>query len=77
MIDPYGMSLREYADAIVLSAHYAWSLGRLDDEDDWQAWATGLVRASPVTQRVLPDPYQFNDWREWAQLAYPMLEGQG
>jgi hypothetical protein len=28
-------------------------------------------------QRNPPNPYQFDDWREWAMRAYPMLEGQG
>ena len=76
MINPYGMTLRDWADAVVLLTEPAWSLGRLDDESDWQNWAVGLVRASPVSQRAPPNPFQFNDWREWAQLAYPMLEGQ-
>jgi hypothetical protein len=46
-------------------------------EDDWQDWAVGFVRASDFTQRVVPDPYQFDDWREWAMRVYPMLEGAG
>lgn len=71
------MSLRDWADATILTVPDTWSLGRLDDESDWQNWAVGLVRASPVVQRSPPDPYQFNDWQEWAQLAYPMLEAQG
>lgn len=76
MINPYGMTVLEWADGIVLSSTSAWALGRLDDESDWQNWAVGLVRASPVSQRAPPDPFHFDDWREWAELAYPMLEGQ-
>ena len=77
MINPYGMNLRDWADSVILSERYAWSLGRLDDEGDWQDWAVGLLRTSPIAQRNPPDPYMFNDWREWAELAYPMLEAQG
>ena len=76
-INPYGMGLRDWSDAIVLTVSTAWSLGRLTDEDDWQGWAVGIVRASPLTQSALPDPYQFDDWKDWAQRVYPMLEGQG
>jgi hypothetical protein len=77
MIDPHGLSLLQWADAVILSVGDAWSLGKLEDETQWQDWAVGFVRASSFTQRIPPDPYQFNDWREWAMRAYPMLEGQG
>lgn len=76
-IDPRGMSLLDWADSVILSTDDAWDFGRLDDPDRWQDWAVGFVRASTFTQRVLPDPYQFTDWRDWAMRAYPMLEGAG
>jgi hypothetical protein len=50
------------------------SVSRLEDEARWQDWAIGFVRASPFTQQAIPDPYQFADWRDWAERAYPMLE---
>lgn len=77
MINPVGMTLKDWADSIVLSVGDAWSFGKLLDENDWQNWAVGFVRASNFTQRVVPDPYEFDDWRDWAMRAYPMLEGTG
>lgn len=77
MIDPRGMSLRDWADSVILAVGDAWSFGRLDDEARWQDWAVGFVRATPFSQRNPPDPYQFDDWQEWAMRAYPMLEGTG
>ncbi len=77
MIDPRGMSLRDWADSVILAVGDAWSFGVLQDDAGWQDWAVGFVRASNFTQRVVPDPYQFDDWREWAMRAYPMLEGTG
>lgn len=73
-IDPRGMGLKEWADAVILSLGDVWAYGRLDDETRWQDWAVGLVRATPFSQRSLPDPYQFSDWRDWAMRVYPMLE---
>ena len=75
MIDPEGMNLLDWADSVILELGTPDGIGRLDSWQDWQEWAAGLVRASPFTQRSLPDPYAFTDWRDWAMLAYPMLEG--
>lgn len=74
MIDPRGLTLTQWADAVVLTLNDAWSFGRLSDEEHWQDWATGFLRALPISNRVAPDPHQFVDWREWAMRVYPMLE---
>lgn len=77
MIDPRGMTWQDWACSVILSVGDAWSFGVPPGEETWRDWALGLVRASPFTQRTLPDPYQFSDWRDWAMRAYPMLEGTG
>lgn len=74
MINPRNMSLTDWADSVILSTSDAWSFGKLEDEARWQDWAIGFVRASNFTQQVVPDPYQFEDWRDWAERVYPMLE---
>ena len=75
MIDPKGMTWRDWADAVILDV--AWSFGAPPEETSWQDFAVGFVRAPQFAQRILPDPYQFSDWREWAMRVYPMLEGTG
>lgn len=77
MINPVGMTLRQWADSVILSVGDAWCFGKLTDETAWQSWAAGFVRAAPFAQRTVPDPFGFEDWRDWAMRAYPMLEGQG
>ena len=74
MISPIGMTLRDWADSIVSDFNNPWAFGVLEDETRWQEWAVGFVRAPDFAQRILPDPYAFADWREWAMRAYPMLE---
>ena len=76
MANPVRLSLREWADSIVLISGDNWAFGRLERGDRWQEWAVGFVRAQPFAQRCLPDPYDFADWREWAMRAYPMIESQ-
>ena len=76
MIDPRNLTLQDWAASTILALDLGWPLGRLDD-GNWQDFAVGFVRAPTLAQRVLPDPYQFSDWREWAMRAAPMLEDVG
>lgn len=77
MINPIGLTLLQFADAVMLDNGDAYGFGRLTDESEWQDWAANFVRAQPFAQRTVPNPYQFTDWREWAMRSYTMLEGQG
>lgn len=72
MIDPRGMTLTDWADSVILSTSDAWAFGRLDG-DNWQDWAVAFLKGN-YSQQNAPDPYQFEDWREWAMRAYLMLE---
>jgi hypothetical protein len=74
MIDPVGMTLRDWADSTILSLRDAWLLPRLDDEERWQDWGVTLLRE--FANESLPNPYFFSDWREWAQRVYPYIEGK-
>jgi hypothetical protein len=73
IIDPRGMSIQQWFDAVILDTGSDWAFGKLLD-DDWQEFATGFVRAPPFVQRTLPDPYRFDDWREWAMRTVTMME---
>ena len=75
-VNPLGMTWQQWADAAILNFSDTWAFGRAGPEAEWRDWAVGLVRAPSYAQRVLPDPYQFTDWREWAVRVYPMLEGK-
>lgn len=77
MIDPRNLTLREWADAVIQSLGSNWQFGTYRDGDDWRVYVVGFVRAPSMAQRVLPDPWQFSDWRDWAMRASPMLERVG
>lgn len=74
-VNPLSMTWQQWADAAILNLNDTWAYGRAGPEEQWQDWAVGLVRAPNLATRVLPDPYQFSDWREWATRIFPMLEG--
>jgi hypothetical protein len=71
MIDPRGLSVQQWFDAVISDTNSGWTFGRFDG--DWQAYAVGFLRAFPAN---LPDPYQFDDWKTWAMRAAVMLENR-
>lgn len=61
------------ADDVVQWSDYMWPTieefgvpSRLMSEDDWQNWASGLLSIAGFAGLNTPNPFQFDDWREWA-----------
>jgi hypothetical protein len=68
MIDPRGMTVFEWTDAMSInldSPNGAFVPALIDPEnpDEWRTWAAEVVRALGSNA---PDPAYFADWREWA-----------
>jgi hypothetical protein len=34
---------------------------------NWQDWAAGLLAIDIFANEAAPNPYTFNDWRDWAE----------
>lgn len=66
IIDPLGMSMRDWCDSMVMQLEPNSHCGRLDD-DNWQRWAAWFTTAPNLSQNHAPNPYLFSDWREWAK----------
>ena len=63
---PTGMGLRDWADQVALDLDNYGALGRLDDVENWQNWAMQFLNNTTLG-RNFPLPYDFDDWREWAE----------
>jgi len=35
-------------------------------EVDWKSWGVGLKGIDVFTNEAIPEPYNFEDWQEWA-----------
>lgn len=67
LISPQGMSAVEWIDAM---SDRLWTLGaipRVSREEDWREWGAALLSLPSIHGILLPDPYQFDDWRRWAE----------
>ena len=63
---PSYMSLQDWADQICLDLDTTGAIARLLDENAWQDWAIQFLNLLALG-RDLPNPYNFADWREWAE----------
>lgn len=63
---PSFMKLQDWADQMMLDLDIYGTLGRLDDEANWQNWAMQFLNNTTLG-RNLPLPYDFDDWRDWAE----------
>jgi hypothetical protein len=43
---------------------------RLDDPSQWQSWAAGVFGGVDPLGQDAPDPFAYDDWREWAQRMF-------
>jgi len=71
---PFMIGLRDWADQIVLDLSTYGVLSRLDDEDKWQDWGLQFCAISGLSQKNVPNPFSYADWREWAQRFVQMVD---
>lgn len=71
-IDPrYFDSVVDWADRMkLLLDEESENYPRLDDASKWQEWAAGVFGdVDPIGQDA-PDPFAYDDWKEWASLLF-------
>lgn len=69
---PTGMELRDWADQVVLDLDRYGAFGRLENEAEWRDWAVQFLNNTTLGRNP-PNPYQFADWREWAERLAQLL----
>lgn len=75
--NPQDMELKDWADAVTLAiANYpeSWGLG----DEGWQRWGTHFFSDPFFSRYDPPNPYQYDNWREWAlKLSESMAAAPG
>ena len=65
-IDPFGMTATDWTDAMAINLEEFGNLPRLENADAWQAWAEQVLNLPGLSGSIVPDPYAFARWEEWA-----------
>lgn len=63
---PVGMTLPDWSSQVIIDLDPYGSFGRLSAPEEWQNWAVQFLNNTTIG-RNLPNPYQFTDWRDWAE----------
>jgi len=65
-INPEGMSVIDWADNMAFALSGTVIPARLDHPEKWREWAVNILRTPSIEGQNAPDPYQFENWRDWA-----------
>jgi len=66
MIDPRGMTVTQWTDAMAIDLTGKSSPPRLDSAATWQQWALTVIQSPRIAVTNPPNPLQYADWLEWA-----------
>lgn len=64
---PVNMGLLDWADQVAFGLDAALPVQKLMREDEWQDWAASIKTSLAADQKDIPNPYQFSDWKQWAE----------
>lgn len=75
-IDPHGFTAREWTDYMGSELESFGQLPILHTDHEWREWASAVMLLPKLAAINPPDPYAFDDWRDWAtrfnQLISPI-----
>lgn len=79
VIDPRGFQdVQTWADFMIpLLERESENYPRLDDPEKWQDWASTVFGdVDPIGQDA-PNPFAYDDWREWAMRLFATTNFEG
>ena len=71
ILNPYYMDVIEWTDKLALFPDIGnGTTQKLEDPARWQEWAANLIGDPDDIGWDTPNPYDFDDWREWAAAFF-------
>ena len=74
-VDPrYIDSFEEWSDFMYPFLERYGVIEQFTYGSDWKSWAAGLLSLNPLARLGAPQPYAFDDWKEWAMRFIGILD---
>lgn len=64
--NPHGLELSDWADQVSFYLDAYGAMPKLLD-DDWRGWASAVLSNHSLPCSNPPNPYIFDDWKDWAR----------
>ena len=74
-INPWGMTAKDWTDAVNQTLDKYGAMMKVVTDEDWRDWALNVTNNYPLSAVVLPNPYDFDDWRSYAQRFNQIMDG--
>lgn len=74
-IDPRYMTVQDWTAAVAIDLEEFGSVPQLLNPAAWQDWAATVVGMSAISGVVLPNPYDFASWGDWATRFNDIMTG--
>lgn len=55
--------------ALMCELYAAQQLQIPGSDVDWKSWGAGLKTIDVFANEAIPEPYNFDDWQEWAEAV--------
>lgn len=75
-VDPKGMTAREWTAASTINLERFGSIPALQKDEDWRGWGAVLAVFASLSGIVIPNPYDFAAFEDWAQRFNEALSGR-
>jgi len=70
--DPRYHTFESWA-SLMVELYAAQNLSIPTASTNWKDWAAGLKAIDVFTNEGIPDPYQFDDWENWAEALVGII----
>ena len=77
-VDPRGIdNFIDWADYMYPDLEQLGTVVKMMPGGNWQDWGAGLLAVNKIAECSAPNPYQFDDWKEWAMRFIQTLNSGG
>jgi len=77
-VDPRGIdNFIDWADFMYPDLEQLGTVVKMMPGGNWQDWGAGLLAVNKIAESSAPNPYQFDDWKEWAMRFIQTLNSGG
>lgn len=73
IIPSKSVSLKDWADSLIIDFNTRDTIPRIDDELKWKEWGNVVASSPSFANRGVPTTENFLSWQEWGIILYDTM----